>query len=325
MRRRLVAVAVLALTALLFAPVRHYPFVYEDGRDLDALLRPSQLVEQAAIYPLRSLSKLSVAVDSALFGVNARAFHLSSLAWHLMNVALALWLFYLVLPPWGAVLAAGLFAWHPVQVETVAYVSARPDLVAGCGLLLALCAASLGSLPGAIVGVVLASLAKETAVVAWGLVWLWAAWTRVPLSLTRWSAMGGGGALLLALVAFERIGGLTMTASPTLMGEQFAVIGRLVSLIAVPWGLTIDHDWSWPLVWWPVGFIGGVWMTAWAATSGWSRRSPLAFAWLWTVVALSPRLVVPLYEGLHEHHLYNPMIGWCLSAGHWVTHTRAEA
>lgn len=73
---------------------------------------------------------LSHMLDVSLFGLDAGAHHLTSLFWHLAN---ALLLFIVLQRLTGAVgrsiLVAALFAWHPLRVESVAWVSERKDLL----------------------------------------------------------------------------------------------------------------------------------------------------------------------------------------------------
>jgi len=72
---------------------------------------------------------LSLALDYRLFGMNAPGFHAMSLLFHLLSVAL-LFLFLLKLTgnTWPAVIAALLFAIHPMHVESVAWISERKDV-----------------------------------------------------------------------------------------------------------------------------------------------------------------------------------------------------
>lgn len=315
----------LAVTLGLFAPAVGFGPVYEDHRETRLTLDPDLIGHQIRLQPFRTLTHLSRALDMAVFGIQPWGFHLGSILWHLVNTLLVLAIAWLVLPPWGAIAAAGFFAWHPIQVEAVVYVSARSDLIAAVGILLAVFAASLGSMAGAVVGVCLACVGKESAVVAWGLVPLWAAWARVPAwSWLRWFAISGTGGLVVLIWAISQIRDWPVVFDSVLAGHQLAVIWRLLALVVVPWGFAVDHDWA-ALAWLgPGAFLLSAGVTAWAVTEGWRRRSWVAFGWLWTLIALSPRLVVPTYEGLHEHHFYVVLIGWCLCVGYWLSASTRE-
>lgn len=317
MRFATVATLLLAGTLTTFAPAVTFPLVYEDARDTQITLSANRLIDQLQTQPLRSVTTLTRLWEIGAFGLQPWGFHLGSVIWHLLNVWIVLAVAWLTLPSWAALTAAGVFALHPLQAEAVVYVSARADLVSTCFVLLAVLAASVGSMAGAVVGVVVASLAKESAIVAWALVPLWAAWTSAPFPVGRWCAAAVVGALAGAWFVWQQIGGLSAVFSPVLIGEQLAAVWRLIAAIAVPWGLTVDHDWA--AIAWLRGpaVAASIGLTYWACRHGWASRSWLAFAWLWTLVCLSPRFVVPLYEGLHERHFYPVMIGWCLCAGHW--------
>ncbi len=87
------------------------------------------------------LTRLSWLLDAQLFGVEAAAFHATSLALHVLNALLLLLaLARLTGSPWPSLFVAGVFALHPLHVESVAWVSARKDLVAGLFFMLALLA-----------------------------------------------------------------------------------------------------------------------------------------------------------------------------------------
>jgi len=315
----------LALTALVCGVVVSYGFIYEDARDFAAMADPMRQIHRIGEQPMRAMTVYSRLFDVLVFGVQPWGWHLTSLVLHLVNVGLLLAVAWLLLPPWPAIVAAGVFALHPLQAEAMAYVSARADLLAGCGVLLALLAASSGRTAGALVGVAFAALAKETAVVAWALVCLWAAWTYAPVSLKRWALLSVVGAGVVSVWIWDRIDGLSITLSPVLVGEQLTATGRLLLLIVVPYGFSIEHDWAGlAAIWGPVALVVSGGLTAWALTDGWWGRHWFAFGWLWTLICISPRLVVPLYEGLHQRHTYLWMIGWCLCAGHWfATYHRA--
>ncbi len=79
-------------------------------------------------HPLAWLSHM---LDVTLFGLQSGYHHLSSLGWHLANAAL---LFFLLYRCWGgtvwrSAIVVALFAWHPLRVESVAWVAERKDLV----------------------------------------------------------------------------------------------------------------------------------------------------------------------------------------------------
>ena len=152
---------------------------------------PSQ--PERALY--RPLTQLSYAVDHALWGLNARAFHGTNVLLYALTCAGVWWLAAALLGPGGAALAVTvLWAAHPVHTEVVDGVAGRSELLA-----LALGLASLlrllkhrGAAPawGSAALYALACLSKETGVIALGVLAV-AAWARQPAPRGRdaWPAL----------------------------------------------------------------------------------------------------------------------------------------
>ena len=73
---------------------------------------------------------LSHMLDCELFGLNAGAHHLVNVAFHLANVGLLFIAFVLMTRrPWESAFVAGIFALHPLHVESVAWISERKDVL----------------------------------------------------------------------------------------------------------------------------------------------------------------------------------------------------
>jgi Tfp pilus assembly protein PilF len=80
-------------------------------------------------------------LDCELFGLNAGAQHDVNVLFHTANaVLLLLWLFRLTGRLWPSAFVAALFAWHPLHVESVAWISERKDVLSTFFELLALLA-----------------------------------------------------------------------------------------------------------------------------------------------------------------------------------------
>ncbi|MCX6954304.1 MAG: tetratricopeptide repeat protein [Verrucomicrobia bacterium] len=78
------------------------------------------------------LTWLSHELDATLFGLNPHGHHATSVVWHALNAALAfLALRRLTGALWTSAFFAALFAWHPLRVESVAWVSERKDVLSG--------------------------------------------------------------------------------------------------------------------------------------------------------------------------------------------------
>src|SRR5205823_5462185 len=83
----------------------------------------------ANYHPLTWLSHM---LDCQLFGMSPRGHHLMSLQFHVINsVLLFLLMQRLTKRLWPSAFVAGVFALHPLHVESVAWVSERKDVLSG--------------------------------------------------------------------------------------------------------------------------------------------------------------------------------------------------
>lgn len=127
-------------TVVLYSPVRAHDFINYDDDDYVyhnthvtagltwQTIRWSLTATDAANW--HPVTWLSHAMDCQLFGLDPGYHHLSSLVIHAFNVLL---LFLLLQRATGAVgrsfLVAALFAWHPLNVQSVAWVAERKNLL----------------------------------------------------------------------------------------------------------------------------------------------------------------------------------------------------
>jgi protein O-mannosyl-transferase len=87
-------------------------------------------------HPLTWLSHMA---DCDLFRLNPGGPHLVNILFHSLNAALLfLLLFQLTKKPWPSAFVAALFAWHPMHVESVAWIAERKDVLSTFFALLAL-------------------------------------------------------------------------------------------------------------------------------------------------------------------------------------------
>ena len=148
----LLAVALVAMTFALFAPTLRHGFVDLDDGDyvyrnrivLEGLTWPSvRLVftqPHAVMYA--PVLWLSYMLDVDCFGTaSARGFHFTNVLLHALNAGL---LFFLLFSwsrkPWRAFFFAALWAWHPLRIESVAWIAERKDVLSGLFFLLCLAA-----------------------------------------------------------------------------------------------------------------------------------------------------------------------------------------
>jgi len=165
-RPRLIGLLLALITLLAYWPVAQNNFVvYDDGEYVTGNPMVLNGLTWAGIkwafttghasnwHPLTWLSHMT---DCELFGPNPGAHHAINLLWHTANTVL---LFVLLLrltnrrpesrsatssPPadalWPSAFVAALFAWHPLHVESVAWVSERKDVLSTFFALLTLLA-----------------------------------------------------------------------------------------------------------------------------------------------------------------------------------------
>lgn len=132
------------LTAITFAiywPAHAFDFVeYDDGGYITANLHLQQGITLASMrwamtvymgnwHPLTLLSYLTI---STIFGTGPAAFHLFNASIHSINAAmLYVFLFAATRRSWPSFFAAALWAWHPLRVESVAWISELKDVLCG--------------------------------------------------------------------------------------------------------------------------------------------------------------------------------------------------
>jgi protein O-mannosyl-transferase len=76
------------------------------------------------------LTWISYMLDYSLFGLNPGAGHMVNLAFHLGSTLLLFFALYRATrQPWRCALVAGIFALHPLRVESVAWISERKDVL----------------------------------------------------------------------------------------------------------------------------------------------------------------------------------------------------
>jgi protein O-mannosyl-transferase len=127
-------------TALLYAPVLHFDFIkYDDqlyiinnphvnqGLHWDQLGWCFQAGYASNWHPLTWMSHM---LDCQMYGLKAGGHHATNVVIHILNAVLL----FLVLRTttgafWRSTVVAALFAWHPLHVESVAWVSERKDVL----------------------------------------------------------------------------------------------------------------------------------------------------------------------------------------------------
>ena len=136
-------------TVALYAPVRHHPFVnYDDGAYVTRNIHvKSGLNRQSIAWAFTSydaanwhpVTWLSHIVDYQLFKDNAGSHHDINLLLHVLNVVVLFWVLYRATGYAArSGMVAALFALHPINVESVAWIAERKNLLSMLFLLLTL-------------------------------------------------------------------------------------------------------------------------------------------------------------------------------------------
>jgi tetratricopeptide (TPR) repeat protein len=139
---RLVALLLFLVTAALFWPATQFDFLnYDDDTYVTAntMVRAGLTGESmraaftsGAAANWHPLTWLSHQLDVELFALDAGSHHRTSVLLHALNAALVfLAVRALTRQDGPSALVAALFAWHPLRVESVAWVAERKDVLAG--------------------------------------------------------------------------------------------------------------------------------------------------------------------------------------------------
>jgi Flp pilus assembly protein TadD len=145
-RTMIFAVVLAAVTLLAYRPAWHGGFLWDD----DAYIINNELLTapngwQRIWFSLDSPSQYfpltysTFRIEHALWGLNTTGYHWVNLVLHVGN-ALLIWAVLARLGVPGSWLAAAIFALHPVQVESVAWITERKNVLMGFFFLLTLLA-----------------------------------------------------------------------------------------------------------------------------------------------------------------------------------------
>lgn len=297
------------------------------------------------------LTWVSLQLDASLYRVDAWGYHLGNVLLHAASSALVLWLLATATGAlWASVLAAGLFALHPLRVESVAWAAERKDVLAGLFFVLAVWAyvryarrPSEMRLAGVAAALVLGLAAKPMLVTVpfvllfldfWPLRRLSAKVLGAPRPLpASWAGLVVEKLPLLALAAMSI--GLTLAAQhaggAVREGERLPAMARFANAAVSYWRYLGKEFWPtdlaafYPYPSQPWSFAlaalgaGGLLVVTAAAWAMRARRPYLLVGWLWFLGMLVPviGLVQVGDQAMADRYTYLPSIGLAVAVA-WV-------
>ena len=350
---RLFPIAVLALLGIgAYWNSLHAPFVFDD---IDSVERNPivRFATQSYRHSPRSLLFLTFAFNNWLNGQNPFGYHIVNLVLHILNglivFAIARRIYNasnsqpspgasrpLVAAKAYALIAAAFFLVHPIQTESVTYISSRSELLSTmtylCGLL------SFMLIPVQKIGFFSSLLMlfflglgfgfKETVVtLPAGILlydYIFVAKANIRALLLRWRfylsfvVIGAAGSYWLLRGDLELIQGFggPLQAWRYFL-TQFRVIITYIRILVFPSGLNLDYDFRLsasllePSTLLAVVAILGLLFVGWR----WRSTQQLySFSVFWFLLTLSPTSsIIPIPDVIFEHRVYLPLAGVCLS------------
>ncbi len=271
----------------------------------------------------RPLMLASLAVDALLWQDSAMGHHLQSLLWHVTAVVLLFKLLRQLVEPLPAVVAAAIFALHPLQSEAVIWIASRNDPMGAAFLFggvlallperpsrrrvaLGFCLV-LGSLLTKESGLFCLVLLVGLDVWRWGRLRNWCRYAAIGLALAAWLALRHNANVSASTLGLGEGVGILL--------ERFHhVVALYGGLLFVPWplssGRTIEYL-ELPVESILFGLLSLLIFMVWLFRRG-GGLAIVGFGF--AVVAFAPSLLAIAAKGqIGERYLYLPMAGLCIA------------
>lgn len=306
--------------------------------DISAAKIPTAPIGVPALH-YRPIYKLWQMLNEHLFGFIVPWWHLSSLLLHFGAVLLVYQLgIKLLKERWTAALAALLFAFHPIHVESVAYITASTDLLVTLFALISFLAyfrfreegASPAYFIASVLAAALAMMSKETAVMFPWLLVAYEAFRETPPGTEQ------GWKRFVWTLPYFAIVGAYVAARTLLFGLNAGpgpAGGRIAALLDIPLVLIVYlRNLFWPF---RLSFFYPIeWASQWTLLKGaavalammtvfflWSRyrdRNEMRLQLLWAAILFVPALL-GVYtfvreDWVHDRHMYLVSVPVCLFA-----------
>jgi tetratricopeptide (TPR) repeat protein len=295
-------------------------------------------------HPLTWLSHMA---DWSLYGKNPRGHHATSVVWHAFNAVLAFLVLRRLTGAVGAsALAAALFAWHPLRVESVAWIAERKDVLSGCFALLTIWSyaayadrrraretgapwryylLALGAFAGGLMSKpMLVSLPLVLLVLDYWPLRRWGTGARgdvkprpEPLSALLVEKVPfvllAVGVSVVTVIAQQKVGTLsTVLGFDARLANAVVAVVRYLAKFVWPFDLAVlyPHPGHWPAAVVVATALLGLGFSG-VAVWQWRRRPWLLAGWLWFLVMLAPvaGLVQVGIQSMADRYTYLPMLG----------------
>ncbi len=280
------------------------------------------------------LAWISHMIDSDMFGLNPWGHHLTNVLLHAANTVLVLIAFLrLTSNRWASLLAAAIFAWHPLRVESVAWVAERKDLLSAFFWFLAVIfyagyarTQSKKSYRYTIGAMLLGLMSKPTVVTlpfAFLLLDYWpfrrqesiAALLREKIPMFVLAALSS----VLTYVGQQEMGAVATSFIPlsVRIGNSILSYARYLGKMIWPEPLAVFYPYDTSL---PMGQVAAAAALLAVITAlclwQWKRRPYLAVGWFWFIGTLVPTsgIVQVGLQSMADRFTYIPMFGILLAA-----------
>lgn len=342
------ALLVLALiTAIAYWNSFKTPFVFDDFLTIqkNAGVRFGDFLHPA-LFGTRSILYMTFAANYLANGQTVWGYHLVNLLLHVLNGVLVFLIAARLFREAGslqteeehifAFWASALFLLHPVQTESVTYISSRSELLSTFFYVLVFFVyisvppRRIGFLFSLIVAIpfLLGLMSKETVITLPASLLLFEfifrsrgeirpLFSKWPFYITLFSFGAIAVYFLFTRVLVGTIGRIDGNLSPwSYFLTESRVMIRYLRLLILPVGLNLDYDFASSHSIFEIRVIASLLVLICLAAGAWHfrRRQPLAaFAVFWFFITLLPTSsFVPIRDVIFEHRLYLPLAGSCL-------------
>jgi tetratricopeptide (TPR) repeat protein len=298
-------------------------------------------------HPITWLSHM---LDCQLFGLSAQAHHLVNLFFHTANVVLLFSFLNLATrSAWRSLIVAALFAIHPIQVDTVAWIAERKNVLSTLFLLLTLICyvryareRSIVFYVAAVAAYATGLMSKPMLVTIPAILLLLDFWplrrfpkgssdgdanksdsvSRLLVEKLPFAALAGTVAMI-TIRAHQELGMISLQRLPLAFRLENAAVSymRYVGKLFLPRGLAVfyPHPGSWSAGWVLSATSLLIFLVA-LAIFGWKRRPYLTFGVVWFLATLLPviGIIQAGLQAMADRFAYVPMIGLMIALV-WIT------